>query len=415
MTNTEQTNPSQRPGNQADQQRRPDLATQALMDALQVSFHLLKLIMVVLLVLFLLTGTFTVRPNEVGLVQRFGRVIGTGPDRELKPGFHWALPYPVDRVIRVPKYTQRFVKVPFWYHMTEQEKIRGPSAVAGASLRPGVDDYLISGDANIVHAEVTIRYRIVDAYDYVSSIYGAERPGERPEDFPERTLIESLARDAIIDSAGSFEVDDLIFRKKAQFARSIQQKLSASLAKLNCGLEITDEVLIDQVAPPRQVNEQFIDVRRATEERFGAIKEAQGDAEKLLTETAGTGYRELIQAIEAEEQLLGQETAAARQAAERVSKLLEEAGGSIQDILTDARVYRTTVVEEAKADAKYLQKLLPQYRKNPQVVLTRLLLGMLGDVLGDVPKWYVTKQVKETRFRIDRDPQELAETSGQQQ
>lgn len=380
-----------------------DLAGQALTEALQISFKILKIIMIILVVAFFSSNIFSIKPNEVGLILRFGNIVGTGPERELQPGFHWAWPYPIDRKILIPKGTQRSVKVEFWHLITEQERLQGRSARVGASLKPGVDDYVISGDVNTVHVAVTVKYRIVDAYDYVKTIHG----GDQPMQLAEEVLIDTLTRSAVIQSAATFKVDDLLSAQKAYFGRKVYEKLSAKLAALNCGLQLND-VLIDKITPPRQVDQQFMEVRYALEEMHDAKKTAQGDAVELLTRIAGAGYGELINAIKSEQQKTVTGGKAPDEVRKKVRMLLNQAGGSVQEILAQAKVYRVTVVQEAQADAKYLENLLPEYRKNPQVVFSRLLLGTLEKLLVDVRKWYIPSGVREVRLLIDRDPQEIA-------
>src|SRR6185436_8575531 len=76
-----------------------DPANQSLADALRKSFHVLKFLMLVLVVLYFLSGFFTVNPSEVGLKLRYGRVVGTGAATEnpvLGPGWHWSWPYPFE-------------------------------------------------------------------------------------------------------------------------------------------------------------------------------------------------------------------------------------------------------------------------------------------------------------------------------
>ena len=131
-----------------------DEAGKALIDALHVCFKLLKVIMVFVIIVFLVSGTFIVKPEEVALVTRFGKVLGTGPERERKPGFHMSWPEPIDHVIKISKETQRAIDSEFWYHITEQEKIQGQSRRVGTSLVPGKDHAVITSDANILHVRM---------------------------------------------------------------------------------------------------------------------------------------------------------------------------------------------------------------------------------------------------------------------
>jgi regulator of protease activity HflC (stomatin/prohibitin superfamily) len=176
---------------------------------------------------------------------------------------------------------------------------------------------------------------------------------------------------------------------------------------VNCGLQLED-VLIAKIEPPRQVVQNFNEVRNAAEQMHGNIQTALGDREQLLTRTAGQGYQDLIDAIETEQKLeTGTDTVKLAETKKNVDQLLDQSSGSVQEILNTSRSYRTNMVEHAKADAERLQALLPEYQKNPKVVLTRLLLSTFETSLKDVRKWYMPKDIYRMRMMIDRDPDEL--------
>jgi len=386
-----------------------DLANKALVDSLHFSFKILKVVMLLVVIAYLASGTFQVKPGQVAMVTRFGKVLG--PDRELKQGLHWSWPWPIDQYILVPKGMVRSVDCNLWYQMTDQENGQGRSAMAGFSLVPGKDDYIITGDANIMHASITVYYGIVDAYEYVRNIPDAENwnPATNANFAPEKNLINQLAYRAMIRASGQFKTEELMSSDKSRFTTLIKQYLQQSLRSLNCGLEIKD-VLLQKIEPPRQVINSFIEVRNATEQKHGDIQSAMGDATQLLTQTAGLSHEQLIQAIKKEQKLQEAGDPKLAEAQKEVSHLLEMAGGSVQEILADAKIYRTRTIESAKADANYFNALLPRYQENPRVVLSRLLLSTLEESLKNVRKWYMPKDVSSIPFMIDRDPEEMKET-----
>jgi len=388
-----------------------DEGNKALVDALQVTFKLLKLLMIVAVIWYIAYGAFQVKPEEVALIKRFGKVVGTGEDRELKQGLHWAWPYPIDDRIIIRK-DKRSANVDFWYQMSAQEKATGQSANFGASLTPGVDSFVITGDANILHIGMIIKYRVVDAYEYVSNVADAGNPNIVN---PETTIINDLTSAAVIHAAGQFKVDDLLGGKKEAFSSIVKKYLDNSIREINCGLQLED-VLISKIEPPRQVVKDFNEVRNAAEQMHGSIQTALGDREQLLTRTAGQGYQDLIDAIQMEKKLEGGNDAAKlAEARKAVETLLGQSSGSVQEILNMARSYKTNMVEHAKADAERLEALLPEYQKNPKVVLTRLLLSTYETSLKSVRKWYMPNDIYRLRMQIDRDPDEMKYVQQSQQ
>ena len=79
-----------------------DAGTQALSEALQRSFAIIKVIMIGLVVVFLFSGFFTVGTQEKAVILRFGIPVGGGDGKLLSPGPHWAFPPPIDEVVKIP-------------------------------------------------------------------------------------------------------------------------------------------------------------------------------------------------------------------------------------------------------------------------------------------------------------------------
>src|ERR1035441_9414384 len=80
-----------------------DAGSQALAEALRSSFAIVKFVMVLLVLVFLGSGFFTVGPQERAIVLRFGEPLGEGEKALLAPGkLHWSFPYPIDEVVKVP-------------------------------------------------------------------------------------------------------------------------------------------------------------------------------------------------------------------------------------------------------------------------------------------------------------------------
>lgn len=380
-----------------------DAASRSLVDALGFTFKILKVIMLVCVLFYFGSGLFRVQPEEVALKVQFGKVLGTGLGREVTSGFAWSLPWPIHSHIKVPK-DLREVTSEFWYQMTAQEKLEGISKRAGASLIPGKDNFVITGDENILHVAMLVRYRIANAYQYVAGIEGAEKP----DDVPERELLECLVDSAVIQAAGQFTVDELIGPGKPRFKASVTKYLSESLNHLDVGLTL-GEVLIKTIETPRQVTKFFDYVRNAHDQGRTEVEQALGDYRKLLVETAGESYEELTNALVEENKLREESDPKVSEVGKKVTGLLENASGSVREIISDAQSYRTRVVETAKADAEYFKSLLPKFLEDRQVVLTRLLLSTVQDLFSRVEKRYVPSDVREIRVIIDRDPLELAE------
>ena len=89
-------------GPEAPQPERIDAAEKSLSEALGISFVVLKVIMILLVIAFLVSGFKTVGSNEQALRLIFGRIQGVGEERVLDSGWHWVFPFPVGEIVKIP-------------------------------------------------------------------------------------------------------------------------------------------------------------------------------------------------------------------------------------------------------------------------------------------------------------------------
>ena len=95
---------------------------------------------------------------------------------------------------------------------------------------------------------------------------------------------------------------------------------------------------------------------------------------------------------------------------EQTMKLLwQDLGGTAREKLADAEAYQARVVETAKANADYLQRLLPEYRLRPKLVLQKIYLDAIKRIFANAEETYVVQSAEnakdgEIRVVINRDP-----------
>jgi regulator of protease activity HflC (stomatin/prohibitin superfamily) len=128
------------------------------------------------------------------------------------------------------------------------------------------------------------------------------------------------------------------------------------------------------------------------------VNEAQSYRENTLNEAAGPVASQLYKVIKSDDV-----------PEERREELWQRAAGQTREILSDARTYRTTIVEEAKADVEYLQQILPEYRKRPKLVLQEIYQNTVSEVLDNAKEKMIIQpsddaESKELRVLINRDP-----------
>src|SRR5207237_9165320 len=99
--------------------------------------------------------------QEKAIKLRFGKPVGEGENALLGPGPHWALPAPIDEVVRIPiGQVQSVASTIGWYATTAAQEASRTEFEPGPSLKPGIDGYLLTADTNIIHVRGMLIYRI---------------------------------------------------------------------------------------------------------------------------------------------------------------------------------------------------------------------------------------------------------------
>jgi regulator of protease activity HflC (stomatin/prohibitin superfamily) len=147
---------------------------------------------------------------------------------------------------------------------------------------------------------------------------------------------------------------------------------------------------------PRQVDADFIASIQARQRKETTITEAQRYRDTVLTETGGAVSEELVEVV------LGKKSVTK----EEEELLWSQLAGAAQERIAQAKAYRREVVESAKANAAYLQAILPEYRQRPELVLQNIYADAMEAILGAVDEKIVIDNPtdKQIRVQINRDP-----------
>jgi membrane protease subunit HflK len=389
-----------------------DAAGRSLTRALQVSFTILKLIMIVLLVMFLFSGVFQVQQDEEALLLRFGKIVGAAEDPVYKPGIWFAFPEPINEIIRIPVKREQSLGIDtFWYFETEREKLNPrPASQVTGPLDPVMDGYTltrndkvegVSGtDYNIVHSKWTVKYRIGSPRLFFENVYIPSRqPGQDLLEAAAPTLdplLESIASDAIVNTMVRYSIDEAV-KNDTGIAANVKLLLQSKLNEMGSGIEISD-VRASRIIWPRQVEAAFQASTKARQESEQTRIDAWSYKERMLTDTGGPGAEAILEKLKRQDLTQDEQ-----------ELLVAQLSGQVQSKISEARAYRTTVVNNAKANAEYLLKLLPEYRKHPKLVLQKIYQDAIAEVLTNAEEKILVQpsaegQPRELRVQINRDP-----------
>ncbi|MXW03185.1 MAG: FtsH protease activity modulator HflK [Holophagales bacterium] len=230
------------------------------------------------------SGVRMIDPQEVGLVQRFGRHVGG----ELGPGLHLRWPWPVDRVTRVEPDRLRMAAVGSPRGATSTEAGAEPSYEwnvrhAGFDETPPLERLMLTGDENLVEVAARIHYRVADPAAFA---FAAADPARLVETSAERSLRTVLA---------GHSLDDVLTGKRDGIEKTWHTHLAALLESLGAGVEVVSATVQD-AHPPLDVVDAFRDAASALEERETLIDEAEGYALERLPIARGEARRQLLEA-----------------------------------------------------------------------------------------------------------------------
>jgi membrane protease subunit HflK len=214
---------------------------------------------------------FTVEPEEVGVVFRFGRYA-----REAPPGLNFKLPDPVESVIKVP--VQRQLKEEFGYR----------TQMAGVQTRytPGNfqnESLMLTGDLNVAVVEWSSQYRINDPYKYLVKV--------RDLTTTFRDMNEAIMREVV----GDRTVDDLLTIGRQEVADEVKIRLQTLCDQYETGISV-DQVVLQDVNPPDPVKPSFNEVNQAQQERETMINQAKSEYNQVIPKARGQALQAIQQA-----------------------------------------------------------------------------------------------------------------------
>ncbi|MHC4169901.1 MAG: SPFH domain-containing protein [Planctomycetota bacterium] len=393
-----------------------DAASRSLSEALRISFIILKVIMIILVVAFLASGFVTVDSDEQAIVLRFGKIRAGGL---LEPGPHWVFPYPIDEIIRIPVKTP--VNLPinsFWYFQTREDMLSNapPRVRPGMGLRPLLDGYCLSrsekdteasagsdgSDYNIVHTKWQLTYQIDDPDRFFRGVYVRDvKPGDDyfdviTGDEGVKPLLKNLFEDAVVTAMVNYTIDEAISSLSA-IPRHVERLLQDKLDDIQSGIRV-ESVQLTRSEPPPHTRAAFEASIMASQAGQKVVTEAKTSAADTLNKAAGPVAERLHAALR--DETVGEQVK---------ESLWQDLGGTAHERMADAQAYETQVVETAKANADYLQRLLPEYKLRPRLVVQKIYLDAMRRIYENAGEKFVIQTVEgakggEVRVLINKNP-----------
>ncbi len=332
--------------------------------ALKMFFGILAAFIIVSLGWFLIFGgSFIVdTTTESVIVLQFGKF-----KQECKEGWHWFLPSPVNRIVRIPINKQEITSAAFMPMEPEFLYYQGVKAdgseptSADEKLVPGADGYVLLGNNSILHCEWVMTYRVTDPQKFYLtclSTDATENPaaassgdtsarGQVASLGTARVMLKNLLDDVVISSSAVLNLESTYY-DRAKYEHIVKQALVDRIAAADFG--ITLENLTLKIAAPPLV----------TIPSFQKLLLSETDAERVVEEARTYSVEQ--------ENLAKSESA---------------------KILADAGAYKLRVVKEVAADASYFDEIYAQYSKNKKATLVSLFSDTLAEAIAPVQDKFI--------------------------
>ncbi|WP_442595411.1 FtsH protease activity modulator HflK [Neobacillus sp. D3-1R] len=267
--------------------------------------------LITILSILAFTTWYTVDESEQAVILTFGKV-----EQGLnEPGLHFKLPWPIQSVEKLSKET---FSLQFGYEEKDGQVKEFPN-----------ETKMITGDENIVLADLVVQWKITNPAQY---LYNADKPEEILYDATSASLRSII---------GSSKIDDALTSGKAEIEADVRDLLSELIDKYDIGISILAVKLQDVELPNDEVRKAFTNVTDAREMMNTKINEAKK-------------YR---------------------------NKRTNEAQGEKDALISTAQGDKAARIESARGDVSIFNKLYAEYSKNPEITRQRLVLETIEQVL----------------------------------
>ncbi|MCU0916126.1 MAG: SPFH domain-containing protein [Planctomycetes bacterium] len=361
--------------------------------------------------LYLASCIVVVAPSELAIVERFGSsLMSDGQRRQIGPGFHLKLPWPIDIGYRHP--TQEVMELHIGYVPKKDPKtgaiIPETKLLWGQTHYEAEHDLLVATaytadeagqglaqravPVSLVKANVPVHYRIRDLYAY---IYNHGDPGKLLEDICYRELARfaASARIEVDDSSpGQQPVQlSLLGAGRTQAKEILMQRIQQAANEQNLGIELVF-VGLQGLHPPPEVAAEYQKVIGAVQQKQAKILQAEAERNKTLTALVGSVARadKLTElAAQYQEALREDRTEEIKRLGAQFDAAFNEARGEIYRVLSEAQAYKYARSVLAKATGERFAGQLQAYRAAPDIYMCEQRTAALEETLTTNIRKYI--------------------------
>lgn len=234
-----------------------------------VPWHIAPWVVGGILLIWLATGLYVVDPNEVGVVQRFGRVTGIS-----EQGLHYHLPIPIEKVT-CPK-IKEINRLEIGFRTVDP----GPPA---KFREIPLESRMLASDENLIDINFTVQYQISDPQIYLFHVRNQEK------------MVRDAAESTLCEIIGKNKTGDVLTIEKHRIQQEAQDILQKILDTYQSGIKVVT-VNLQDVHPPTEVADAFKSVASARDDKNRLISEAHNYCNDELPKSRAEATRTINEA-----------------------------------------------------------------------------------------------------------------------
>ncbi len=221
----------------------------------------------IFLVALAITSVFTVKQNEVGVVQLFGRYTRTA-----QPGLNFKMPLGIEKVTKV---NVREIQTEEFGFTTSGTQVR-PSRFRSGTENTG-EALMLTGDLNVAVVPWIVQFRIKNPYDFLFKVRDIRR------------MLRDMSESTMRLVVGDRSVDEVINRRD-EIAVEASGLLQAELDLAESGIHIVT-IEMKKTSVPAPVQPSWNEVNQAEQEKEQMILQAKEGYNKAIPAAVGEAER----------------------------------------------------------------------------------------------------------------------------
>ncbi|MEQ8700437.1 MAG: FtsH protease activity modulator HflK [Bauldia litoralis] len=301
----------------------------------------IALIVLIVIVVWMLTGFYQVKPQQAGVELVFGRVTNV-----TSQGLHWNWPAPIGEVetpdVKVERRTYvGLVQI-------------GPNASESVRRVPR-ESLMLTGDENIIDIQAVVFWKIDERPKTVKRDGQdvAMTPGIRDFLFNIRNpdkAVKDATEAAMREIVGKNEFENIRTTGRVAIEQEALKVIQRILDEYGAGVNVL-RVQLQAVDPPQRVISAFRDVQAARADRDSMIE----NANKYL------------------------------------NRIIQEAEGESERIARAAEAFKEERIAIATGDTRRFLSIFEQYESAKDITRTRIYVETMRDILKDMDKIIIDK------------------------